>query len=144
MVCILHSMLMHISLDPSVKLLNNLNIFGIEIHIRVISLKGYSPTKHFSHKQQQQHVKKYTTRVRVCYTPFILNQILIDSERREKHTTKFGSSKIIVWGVHNPVTFLLAPGHLRMSLMSKITQWNYLFLNAIQQLKSYIKLCIQK
>ena len=60
-----------------------------------------------------------------------LNQILIDSERREKHTTKFGSSKIIVWGVHNPVRFLLAPGHLRMSLMSKIKYWNYLYLSAI-------------
>ena len=47
-----------------------------------------------------------------------LNQILIDSERREKHTTKFGSSKIIVWGVHNPFTYSLAPGHIKRPLMS--------------------------
>ena len=119
MVCILHSMLMHITLDPSVKLLNNLNIFGIEIHIRVISLKGYSPTKLF-HMRNMWKNKIYNACMYAILLLF-LNQILIDSERREKHTTKFGSSKIIVWGVHNPVTFLLAPGHLRMSLMSKIT-----------------------
>ena len=78
----------------------------------MISLKGYSPTKHFSHTKQ--HVNIYNACVSVLLLLF-LNQILIDSERKKKHTTKFGSSKIIVWGVHNPVIHSLAPGGIEKS-----------------------------
>ena len=97
--------------NRSVKLLNNLNTFGIENRSCDFSQRILSDKAFFTYIAVAATCEKiYNACACLLYSfHFEPNPDWFWKEKK-KHTTKFGSSKIIVWGVHNPVIHSLAPG----------------------------------